>query len=136
MGGSSGMAGRLRPRLSTTSRAAEPQADYRRPRPNRGEIWLADLEPPDKTRPVLIVSRQSIALAAQNLTVAAVTSTIRGLPFEVPIGEIEGTKHASVVNLSNLQTLKILRFRRFLGVVGPATMGAVCRAIAVATGCD
>lgn len=118
------------------SRAAEPKADYRRPRPNRGEIWLADLEPPDKARPVLIISRQSVAESAENLMVASVTSTIRGLPFEVQVGEPDGMKHASVVNLTNVQTLRLARFRRFLGVARPETMRAVCRALAVATGCD
>ena len=67
---------------------------------NRGEIWLLDLPRPDKKRPVLILSRPSLIRLLHTVTVAAVTSTLRGAPTEVELGVAEGLKGASCVNLS------------------------------------
>lgn len=103
---------------------------------NRGEIWLLDLPRPDKRRPVLILSRPSLISALHTVTVAAITSTLRSSPTEVELGPEEGLKHTSCVNLCNLFTVEQRRLRSFLGSAGRAKMNAVCRALAVAVGCD
>jgi mRNA interferase MazF len=45
---------------------------------NRGEIWLLSLPRPDKRRPVLILSRPSLIPLLHTVTVATITSTLRG----------------------------------------------------------
>ncbi len=103
---------------------------------NRGEIWLLDLARPDKKRPVLIVSRPSLIRLLHTVTVAVVTSTLRGAPTEVELGTDEGLKSTSCVNLCNLFTVRQKELRTFVGSVAPEKMAEVCRALAVASGCD
>ena len=105
-------------------------------RPRRGEIWLYTFKPPDKRRPVVILTRQSVLTLLRTAMVAPVTSTIRGLPSEVPVGVAEGLKHDSVVNLDWVQTVEQRRLKQYLGSLDDSTMAQVCRALAVATGCD
>ena len=105
-------------------------------RVNRGEIWLLDLPRPDKRRPVVVLTRPSLIRLLQTVTVAAVTSTLRGSPTEVELGPAEGLKQTSCVNLCNLFTVRQKDLTMFVGTVGPAKMVEVCRALAVANGCD
>jgi mRNA-degrading endonuclease toxin of MazEF toxin-antitoxin module len=41
----------------------------------------------------------------------------------------------SAVNLDHVQTVERARLVSYVGSVSPATMKAVCRALAIATGC-
>jgi mRNA interferase MazF len=101
----------------------------------RGEIWSYELKRPDKSRPVVIISRDDAIQNLHTVMVAPVTSTVRGLPSEVVIGVDEGLKHLSAVNLDHVQTVEADRLRRFLGQLSRTKMQAVCRALAVAAGC-
>jgi len=103
---------------------------------NRGEIWLLRLAKPDKRRPVLILSRPSLIGALHTVTVAAVTSTLRGSPTEVAVGPEDGLKASSCVNLCNLYTVRQSELRTFVGTLSPAKMRTVCRALSIACGCD
>ena len=105
-------------------------------RVNRGEIWLLDFPRPDKRRPVLVLTRPSLIRLLQTVTVATVTSTLRGSPTEVELGIAEGLKQTSCVNLCNLFTVRQKDLTHFVGSVGPAKMAQVCEALAVAHGCD
>ncbi len=102
----------------------------------RGEIWLLGLKAPDHRRPVLILSRPSLLGVLHTATVAAVTSTLRGSPTEVPLGVDEGLKHPSCVNLVNLFTVRQSDLRQYVGSVSVAKMAEVCRALNRSTGCD
>jgi mRNA interferase MazF len=73
-------------------------------RVNRGEIWLLALPRPDKRRPVLVLTRPSLIRLLHTVTVAAITSTLRGSPTEVDLGPAEGLKQTSCVNLCNLDS--------------------------------
>lgn len=103
---------------------------------NRGEIWLLDLARPDKRRPVLILSRPSLIPLLHTVTVAAITSTLRGSPTEVALGIPEGLKQASCVNLCNLFTIHRNELRSFVGTVSREKMKEVCRALVIACACD
>jgi mRNA interferase MazF len=92
--------------------------------------------PPNKRRPVVILSRDDAIPLLQTVLAAPVTSTIRGLPSEVGVGSDEGLKHDSAVNLDHIYTLDKSRLERFLGTLGAEKMRSVCRALAVATGCE
>jgi mRNA interferase MazF len=98
----------------------------------RGEVWLADL---DKTRPVIVLTRDPLGRLLHSVIVAPVTSTIRGLSTEVPLGRNDGIRHPSVANLDNVQLLSRDRLRRRIGRAQPATMTAVCAALSVAVDC-
>jgi len=102
----------------------------------RGEIWLYEFHKPDKRRPVVIISRQEVIELIDTVMVAPVRSSIRGAPSEVVVGTSEGLKHESGVSLDHVQTVEKARLRSCVGRLGPAKMAAICRALAVATGCS
>ena len=103
---------------------------------SRGEIWLFAFSRPDKRRPVLILTRPEVIPLLHTVMVAPVTSTIRGAPSEVLVGIEEGLKYDSAVNLDHVQTVDKTKLTRFVGTVGPQKMRSVCRALAIAAGCD
>ena len=103
---------------------------------DRGEIWLLHFARPDKRRPVLVLSRRSLIGLLDTVTVAAVTSTLRGAPTEVEVGPDDGLKTVSCVNLCNLFTVRRHDLRTFVGSVTEDKMRTVCRALAIASGCD
>ena len=72
-------------------------------RVNRGEIWLYTFKPPDKRRPVLILSRPDVIPLLSTVMVAPITSTIHGAPSEVLVGIDTGLKTESAVNLDHVQ---------------------------------
>lgn len=102
----------------------------------RGEIWLHTFRAPDKRRPVLVLSRNDAIGLLPTVMVAPITSSMHGAPSEVVVGTTEGLKHDSAVNLDHIQTVDRARLVRFVGSLGPAKMAAVCRALAIATGCS
>ena len=91
---------------------------------------------PDKRRPVLVLSRSEAINILHTVLVAPLTSTIRGLPSEVVVGTTEGLKRESAINLDHIQTVERTHLSHYIGRLKPDQMQAVCRAIAVATGCD
>ena len=101
---------------------------------HRGEIWLYTFKKPDKWRPVLVLSRPEVIPLLRTVLVAPITSSIRGVPSEVPVGLSEGLKHDSAVNLDHVQTVGKADLHQFVGSLKPETMAAVCRALAIATG--
>ena len=103
---------------------------------NRSEIWRYRFKAPDKIRPVLVLTRQEVIGLLHTVMVAPITSAIRGTPSEVPVGVPEGLKHESAVNLDHVQTVERSRLIGYVGHLGTGKMREVCRALAVATGCD
>lgn len=103
---------------------------------NRGEIWQFSFPRPDHRRPVLILTRQDIIGHLQNVTVAPITTTIRGIPTEVVIGPECGLKTTSAINLDNLVTVPKAGLRSFVGTVPPAAMEKLREAVLFALGFD
>jgi mRNA interferase MazF len=77
-------------------------------------IWLARL---DKTRPVLVLTREEVRAVRQLVTVAPITSTARGLRSEVLVGGRNGLDHDSVVNLDSIATIPRELLVRPIGVL-------------------
>ena len=102
----------------------------------RGDVWLLEFDPPDKRRPVVVLTRESVLPYLRWVTVAPITTTIRGLPTEVRLGTEHGLKVPSVVNLDQVQTVSKDRLHRWLGQLDDATMHEVCTGLATALGCD
>ncbi len=71
----------------------------------RAEVWWADLPKPVGRRPVVILSRNRAIQVRDYVTVAEVTSTIRDIPVEVPLGREDGLPRACVVNLDVINTI-------------------------------
>jgi len=91
--------------------------------------------PPNKRRPVLVLTRQEVIGLLRTVMVAPITSTIHGAPSEVLVGIDEGLKRDSAINLDHVQTVDKNRLKRFIGTVGNEKMIAVCKALNIATGC-
>ena len=102
----------------------------------RGEIWRYRFKSPDKLRPVVVLSRPEVIGLLHTVMVAPITSTVRGAPSEVLVGVDEGLKHESAVNLDHVQTVEKPRLVGYVGRLGSETMRAVCRALAIAVGCE
>ena len=101
----------------------------------RGDIWMYGFAKPDKRRPVLVISRQSVIPLLRTVMVAPITSAIHGVPSEVRVGSEDGLKHDSAVTLDHVQTVDQSRLRGFIGHLDDDFMNTVYRALAVATGC-
>jgi len=72
----------------------------------RGEVWWTDLPNPIGRRPVLLLSRDEAYRVRTSVTVAEVTTTIRHIPVEVPLGREDGMPKSCVVNLDTLLTVR------------------------------
>ena len=103
------------------------------PAPRRGEVWLADL---DKARPVIVLTRDPMGRLLNSVIVAPVTSTIRGVSTEVPVGEQDGIRRPSVANLDNVQLLARDRLRHRVGRAHSTTMASLCAALSIAVDCS
>ena len=103
--------------------------------PQRGEIWQYRFAPPDKRRPVLLLTRQDVLPLLRTAMVAPITSTIRGIPSEVIVGPDEGLKHDSAINFDHVQTVEQRLLHRYVGTLSEPKMQQACRALAIATGC-
>ena len=62
-------------------------------------------EKPDKGRPVVILTRDSIIEHIGELTVAPITSTIRDIPSEVLLDKADGMSRECAVNCDHTQTV-------------------------------
>jgi len=69
------------------------------------EIWWAALAAPTGRRPVLLLSRDSGYAYLNKFTAAEITSTIRNIAVEVPLGRAEGMPRRCVANFDNLRTV-------------------------------
>ena len=102
----------------------------------RGEIRLYRFPRPDKQRPVLVLTRQSALAYLSAVTVAPVTSTIRGVPSEVLLTEADGMKSPCVVNLHNIVTVSRTHLGRRVATLSPKRLREVCSALGFALGCS
>jgi mRNA interferase MazF len=59
----------------------------------------------DKARPVLVLTREVVRPHLDTVTVAPITSTIRGLSTEVPVGTANGLAQRSVVACDHVTTI-------------------------------
>ncbi|HEV8609163.1 MAG TPA: type II toxin-antitoxin system PemK/MazF family toxin [Thermoanaerobaculia bacterium] len=102
----------------------------------RGDIRLYRFPAPDKERPVLVLTRGSAIPYLTRVTVAPITSTIRGVPSEVQLGAEDGMRHSCAVNLHNVMTVAQRGLGRRLAQLRPRRMQEVCAALTFALGCD
>lgn len=101
---------------------------------NRGEIWLAQVG--RKRRPALVLTRNEVLGVRSLVTVAEITSTMRGLAAEVPIDhELAGLDNESAINCDGLHTVPQSMLTKRVGAVEEKDLERVCAAINYALGC-
>ena len=77
-------------------------------------IHMAQL---DKARPVLILTREVVRPHMTTVTVAPITSTIRGLSTEVHLDSGNGLAEPSVVSCDNVTTIPAEALHAQIGVL-------------------
>jgi len=71
----------------------------------RGEVRWYQFAAPDKRRPVVVLTRDSIIPSLGQVTVAPVTTRIRDIPSEVVLNREDGLARECAVNCDHLQTV-------------------------------
>jgi len=71
----------------------------------------------DKTRPVLVLTRELVRPHLTTVTVAPITTTVRGLSTEVPVDAANGLSGPSVVSCDNITTIPTEALRDQIGVL-------------------
>ena len=100
----------------------------------RGELWLAEVG--RTRRPVLVLTRSEVLDVRQLVTVAEVTTSIRGLAAEVVLDHARvGLSRPSAINCDGLHTVEQALLTTRVGQVSDPVMRRVCRALAYAVGC-
>ena len=102
----------------------------------RGDVRLYRFAPPDKERPVVVLTRDSALAYLGSVTVAPITSTIRAVPSEVVLNSEDGMKSPCAVNLHNAVTVSKDRLGRRVAQLPPARMKEICAALRFSLGCD
>ena len=69
----------------------------------------------DKTRPAVILTREIVRPHLSRVTVAPITSRVRGLTVEVPVGQSNGLDQDSVINCDNIVTVPTSAVGRQIG---------------------
>ncbi|MCU0278387.1 MAG: type II toxin-antitoxin system PemK/MazF family toxin [Candidatus Nanopelagicales bacterium] len=93
------------------------------------EICLANL---DKTRPVVIMTRDAARAAMTKVTVAPITTTVKGLSSEVPVGRVNGLDRDGAISVDNVITIPASLLGRTIGFLNPEQELQLARAVALA----
>jgi len=102
----------------------------------RGEVRLYHFPRPDKLRPVVVLTRASAIGHLSAVTVAPITSTVRGVPSEVRLSEADGMKSECAVNLYNLVTVPKAHLGRRVASLKDERLREICEALGFALGCS
>jgi mRNA interferase MazF len=90
----------------------------------------------DKTRPVVVLTRELVRPHLTSVTVAPITTTIRGLSTEVPVGRANGLVQPSVISCDNIVTVPKVALGQQIGYLLPAQEAALSMAIRAAFDLD
>jgi mRNA interferase MazF len=100
----------------------------------RGEIGWYRFRAPDKRRPVIVLTRDSVLDYLGEVTVAPITSTIRDIPSEVVVGPDDGVPRLCAINLDHVQTVSKDRLGGIITTLPAARMVEVRDALLFALG--
>ena len=95
----------------------------------RGEIRWYKFAKPDKKRPVLILTRDSVLDYLGEVTVAPITSTVRDIPSEVALSEADGVHHDCAINCDHVQTVSKGKIGALITTLPSVKLTAVGRAV-------
>jgi mRNA interferase MazF len=94
-----------------------------------GEIRWYKFSQPDKQRPILILTRDSVLEYLGEITVAPITSTVRDIPSEVFLSKADGMPRDCAVNCDHLQTVSKGKIGALITSLPSGRMADVGRAI-------
>lgn len=97
------------------------------------EISLVRL---DKTRPALVLTRDAARAAMTKVTVAPITTTMKGLSSEVRVGPENGLDHDCAVSLDDVVTVPVEALGRVVGYLRPEQEAALAKAVVLAYDLD
>lgn len=86
----------------------------------------------DKTRPAVVLTRDVVRPHLRQVTVAPITSTVRGLSTEVLVGPANGLDHGCAVSCDNVTTIPTALVGRHVGYLLPEQESQLMRAIVLA----
>jgi mRNA interferase MazF len=86
----------------------------------------------DKPRPVLVLTRELVRPYMTRVTVAPITTTVRGLSTELPVGPANGLDADGVVSCDNIVTIPAKALGRQIGALLPAQEKGLTEAISAA----
>ena len=94
-----------------------------------GEIRWYKFTRPDKKRPVLILTRDSVLAYLGEVTVAPIISMVRDIPSEVFLSKVDGMPRDCAVNCDHLQAVSKGKIGPLISILSPGKMADVGRAI-------
>lgn len=100
----------------------------------RGEVWWTELPAPAGKRPVLLLSRDEAYAVRDLVTIAPLTTRIRRIPSEVPLGPKDGVPKACVANLDIMTTIPKNSLTSYMATLAADKMRAVDEALCFALG--
>lgn len=104
---------------------------------NQGDVYWYTFRAPDKRRPVLILTRNSAIPFLTSVTVAPLTTTIRGIPSEVILTPADdGVTADCSVSADNIQTVRKAGLSAYVTHLSLERMREVRAAIEFALGFD
>ena len=95
----------------------------------RGEIRWYKFRAPDKKRPILILTRDSMLSYLGEVTVAPITTTVRDIPSEVFLSKDEGMTRDCAINFDHIQTVSKGRVGSLITTISPEKLEQVRQAI-------
>jgi mRNA interferase MazF len=102
----------------------------------RGEVRWYKFRRPDKKRPVVVLTRDSALEFLGEVTVAPITSTLRGIPTEVLLGPADGMERDCAINLDHVQTVSRGQLGSLITTLPETRLAEVRRALLFALGFD
>jgi len=102
----------------------------------RGEVRWYEFQPPDKRRPVLILSRDSAIAVLNEVTIAPITSTIRAIATEIALGVEDGMACDCAANFDHLQTVPKQKLGRLITTLSSVRMHEAAICVCFALGFD
>jgi mRNA interferase MazF len=102
----------------------------------RGEVRWYRFARPDKQRPVVILTRDSILEYLGEVSVAPITTTVRGIASEVRLGVEDGVPRDCAVNLDHVQTVAKGRLGALVATLSPGRMAEIREALLFSLGFD
>jgi mRNA interferase MazF len=99
----------------------------------RAEVWWAD-RPRGQRHPVLLLSWDAHRPHRQKVTIADITTKVRGIEAEVALGPSDGMARGCVVNLDSLGTIRRASLLELITTLRPDRMVEISRALHVALG--
>jgi mRNA interferase MazF len=100
------------------------------------EVWWAALPPPIGRRPVLLLTRDQAYSYLNKFLAVEITSTVRQIAVEIPLGKPEGLPQRCVANCDNIRTVSRSALVKRIGQLAPRRRSELKRALGHALAWD